>query len=191
MSRLDGGKISQEDVRNTKTNSYMLNNYIQNCDKGCCEKGCNSSNMPCKKNHIEFATNQPGVFFKNGYGLGLGENTMDENTRLITGSRQLNNKTSYHFQQRSYATIPYLGRGSGNSFVESKLRNGELIGSNKMSETNMSEVSYIPYSMTPLLNELETSMLAPEHLIESVADSNWVRGGIATREMARDVDFSE
>ena len=87
--------------------------------------------------------------------------------------------------ERPYLTVPYLGRGKSNVVLEAQLQQGDQI-INKKSVNPSSEVSYLNYSNYPLLPEIEQSVTNPNNLIESEAAAGWIRGGLPSREYARD-----
>jgi hypothetical protein len=184
MSRLTNEDYALDDVENVKTTSYMLNNYISSCDGKKCKCGC-ANGTKCKKSPILFGTSQPGVFFKSGNGPSATGVDVDHDTQLTYGLKQLNRKTEYDIHQRTYLSIPYLGRGSGDSKIESMLRNGELMQSSRHTESRNGETSYIDHHLTPLQPDIKKAMV-PERFIESAYDSEWIRGGVPTRELFRD-----
>ncbi len=98
---------------------------------------------------------------------------------------QTNPKSRISLEERPYKTIPYLGRGVSNPELESKLQQGDQI-TNKKSVNTVTEMSHIPLRHTPMLDPLRHSITNPEKLIESVADQNWVRGGMDTRDLFKE-----
>jgi hypothetical protein len=44
----------------------------------------------------------------------------------------------------------------------------------------------LKYSNTPLLSDIKNRMTDPQYCVESVANENWIRGGVPTREAAKD-----
>jgi hypothetical protein len=184
MSRLNEEDINSENIENVKTNSYMLNNFIKTCDNENCGCGCKQGNK-CKKSPIVFGTSQPGIFFKSGCGPSSHGIDMDVNSMLSNVAITQNRKTAYHTQQRDYNTIPYLGKGPGNSMIESKLRNGEIINNSRASLAAVNELSQFDYSMTPLLPSIK-EIMHPSNFVENKNAIEFLRGGIPTREMYRD-----
>jgi hypothetical protein len=89
---------------------------------------------------------------------------------------------------RPFATVPFLGRGSVNPIIESQIQQGEL-NINKRSVNNLSEKSYIKYHQTPLLPAVRERLTNPANSVESAASEGWVRGGVPSRELTRDVDY--
>ena len=85
-----------------------------------------------------------------------------------------------------YYLVKYqnLGRGASNIPLEDELRQSQSI-TNKKSVNNLSEVSYQSYSNYPLIDEIQSKINNPQYLVEGVADKNWIRGGLPSREVAR------
>ena len=61
---------------------------------------------------------------------------------------------------------------------------------NKKSINPSSEVSYLKYSQTPMLPTLQSTITNPANLIENNAADGWIRGGLPSRELARDKDYN-
>ena len=53
----------------------------------------------------------------------------------------------------------------------------------------MSEKSYANYHSTPLIPAIKDTVTNPANLVEGVASEGWVRGGVPSRELTRDVDY--
>jgi hypothetical protein len=54
----------------------------------------------------------------------------------------------------------------------------------------LSEKSYIKYHQTPLLPAVQERINNPANQIENVASDGWIRGGVPSRELTRDADYS-
>jgi len=165
----DSCAISQINIENNKASTYMLENYYPSC--------------PMSK-AINFATQQPNMFFKGSNEVGI------NGCNIVTNSNLKYNPISkppcrLNLLQRPFATVPYLGRGRTNINVESQLREGEVIYNNKATNPS-SEVSYINYKNYPLIPEVQKTTANPSNLIESDVVENWIRGGLPSREFARD-----
>jgi hypothetical protein len=172
----DEGGLTQDTMLNKSFNSYMLeNHYINNC------------NM---RKPIEFATSQINVNYCAPGGAGnqcdLGGCNIDQNSELLLGSLQTHPKCRISLFQRTFLTVPYLGKGPYNPDLESKLQQTDTFSNNKKSTNTMSEVSYIPLTNYPLLPTIQDTITNPTYLVEGVASNGWVRGGIPSREMSKD-----
>ena len=175
MSRigLDQCNISQTDIQNVASCNYQTQNYFAS--------DCSM------KNPIALATSQPGIMYNGGYNSGAGGCNIDANSQLLIGSIQTNPRSHIDLFQRPFATVPYLGRGSVNPVMEAQIQQGEQIV-NKRSVNNLSEKSYIKYHQTPLLPAVQQKIKNSN--IESDAAQGWVRGGVPSRELTRDIDYN-
>jgi hypothetical protein len=175
MSRigLDQCNISQTDIQNVASCNYQTQNYFAS--------DCSM------KNPIALATSQPGIMYNGGYNSGAGGCNIDANSQLLIGSIQTHPRSHIDLFQRPFATVPYLGRGSVNPVMEAQIQQGEQIV-NKRSINNLSEKSYIKYHQTPLLPAVQQKIKNSN--IESDAAQGWVRGGVPSRELTRDVDYN-
>ena len=159
----------QNSIQNSLSSSYILQNFHKN-------DGLMNS-------QINFATQQPCVFYSGTHTTGPGGANIDDSSNLLIGSLQTHPKCHIILQQRLFATVPYLGRGSVCSHIESQIMQGEMIP-NKKSVNNITEKSYLNYHMTPLLHHIQANINAEES-----SDPNIIRGGITTRDMNKDVQF--
>ncbi len=176
MSRIgnDSCALDQESVQNVNACNYLLQNFfIGDC------------NM---KTPIGLATSQPGVFFNGPSNVGSGGCVVDDNSKLSIGSLQTHPKCKLELFQRPFATVPYLGRGAGNSVLESQIQQGEAI-TNKRSITKLGERSYINYHNTPLIPDVKDRVTNPAYCVESSASEGWIRGGLPSRDLTRDKEF--
>jgi hypothetical protein len=131
---------------------------------------------------INFASNQPTV---NIYGLvsgdGLNGKIVDDDSELIINVRQERPLEKLQLMPRPFLTIPFLGRGSCSTDLESKLQQGENIYEKKSVSTIMDK-SFMPYMTLYPTKDQEDRRNDPKHQIEESALDNWVRGGASTRE---------
>ncbi len=161
---------SQRNMQNSQFGTYNTTNHFSN------ECGM--------KSQIDFATNQPNVFYMGGHG-GAGGCTINDESELKLGTIQNNPKCRVTLQERQFVTVPFLGRGAVDSVVESKLQQGDAI-SNRKSVTASSETSHIKYRHTPMIPSIESTITNPANLIEDAAADGWIRGGLPSRELAKD-----
>jgi hypothetical protein len=177
MSRIgnDECSISQSDIQNVVSCNYMTQNFFAT--------DCSM------KNPIELATSQPGVMYNGGYNTGAGGCNIDDSSKLLIGSIQTHPKSQIDLFHRPFATVPFLGRGSVNPVMESQIQQGEQI-TNKRSINTLSENSYIKYHQTPLLPAIKDKFDNSATKIESDASQGWIRGGVPSRELTRDVQYS-
>ena len=50
---------------------------------------------------------------------------------------------------------------------------------------------YSQYSLTPMIPTVKATISNPANLIESSAAEGWIRGGLPSRELARDKEYTE
>ena len=175
----DNCGVSQTNIQDAASSNYMLKNYyLSDCGM---------------KKPIMFATNQPNINFSaaGGFGnqCGIGGCNIDSNSDLLIGSVNTHPKCRISLFQRPFLTVPYLGRGPSNAVLESQLQQGDLV-TNKKSINTLSEISYGPLSNYPLIPSLRDTVTNPQYLVEGVAAEGWVRGGVPTREITKEKEYS-
>ena len=84
--------------------------------------------------------------------------------------------------ERPFRTVPYLGKGSCDTSLESQLQQGEIVNDRKSVSTIM-EKSFSKYSLYPNINNSETNNT---DIVNDYVLNGWVRGGMATRELPSD-----
>lgn len=176
MSRIGNDECSQDinSLGNSQACSYLLQNYFAKDN--------------CMKGSMSIATAQPGINYSGGYGLGINGCNVDDNSKLFIGQVQCHPRSRIDLFGRTFATVPYLGRGSVDPMLESQIQQGESI-TNKRTVTRITEKSHLKYHTTPLIPEIKQNIQNPHLMIESVASSGWIRGGVPSRELTRDRDF--
>ena len=175
MSRIgnDHCYLDQFTIQNMASCNYSLENYFAN--------DCTM------KKPIALATSQPCVFYNGPSSVGSGGCMVDESSKLLIGSLQTHPRCKIDLFQRPFATVPYLGRGSVDPVLEAQIQQGELL-TNKKSVNKTSEKSYIKYQNTPLLPSVKDRVTNASYCVEGVASDGWIRGGVPSRELARDRD---
>lgn len=173
MSRIgnDDCCIDQQTIQDTAACSYMLQNYYAN--------DCSM------KNATALATTQPCINYSGSMGSDVCGSNIDTSSKLLIGGIQTNPRCRIDLYQRPFATVPFLGRGSVDPILESQIKQGTF-ETNRRTVTNLTEKSYIKYSNTPMIKELKQTIQNPDNLIESEASKNWVRGGLASRDLTHD-----
>jgi len=169
----DKTDLSQRTLQNSEYSTYMLDNFRPSCP-------INSA--------IDFATSQPNVNFKGGYQVSGGGSNIGESSQLLINDIS-KPKCRINLIERPYSTVPYLGRGKCDPVLESQIQQGDF-ANNKKSINPSSEVSYLQYSQTPLIPTVQSTISNPANLIESSAAEGWIRGGLPSRELARDKEYS-
>ena len=169
----DACDISQRNIQNSKQANYMLDNFRPSC--------------PMKK-AIEFATSQPNVNYNGSHQVGINGCNIDENSELSI-TKITKPKCRISLFHRPFATVPFLGRGESNPVLESQIQQGDL-ANNRKSVNPSSEVCYMGYQNTPMIPSLKATISNPSNLVEGVAASGWIRGGLPSRELTRDSDYN-
>lgn len=177
MARMgdDSCCLDQNTIQNAEACSYTLQNYF-------------ASDCAMTKAKA-FAVAQPGIVYSGGYGSGAGGCNIDDSSRLLIGTIQTHPRARIDLFQRPFSTVPYLGRGSVDPVVEAQIQQGEA-GTNKKSVNRLGEQSHLMYRTTPLIPEIKQQIQKPEHLIEGYAAEGWIRGGVPSRELTRDIDYN-
>ena len=169
----DQTDLSQRTLQNSEYATYLLDNFRPACPMS---------------NAIDFALSQPNVNFTGSHQVGIGGCNIAESSQLMinTLSRP---KCRISLMERPYSTVPYLGRGKCDPVLESQIQQGDF-ANNKKSINPSSEVSYLQYSHTPMIPTLKATISNPANLIESSAAEGWIRGGLPSRELARDKEYT-
>jgi hypothetical protein len=131
---------------------------------------------------VKFATNQPSVPFSgmvNGHGLN--PSVVDYESVLLLKPEQERELEKLQLFQRPFITVPYLGRGSCDPTVESRLQQGEMVSGLKSVSTIM-EQSFTNYSLYPVDENMQKRTSNSAYMVEEAALNGWVRGGSVTRQ---------
>jgi hypothetical protein len=169
----DRTDLSQRTLQNSDYSSYILDNFRPACPLS---------------NALEFATSQPNVNIKGSYGVGIGGCNIAESSSLLI-SNLSRPKCRISLMERPYGTVPYLGRGKCDPILEAQMQQGDF-ANNKKSINPSSEVCYLAYSQTPLIAPLKATISNPANFIENNAAEGWIRGGLPSRELARDKEYA-
>ena len=164
---------SQQTIQNSHASTYMLNSYQSQCPN---------------ETAVDFATNHLDVNFTGRHQVGIGGCNIDQNSPLMRSSLS-KPRCKISLMQRPFTTVPFLGRGNANPVMESQIQQGEL-ANNRKSITQSSELSYMKYHNTPMIPSLQATVNNPANLVEGVAEKGWIRGGVPSRELARDKEYS-
>jgi hypothetical protein len=135
----------------------------------------------------ELSLQQPGLFYRDGYGWTSNNGCNIDNDSKIRNSDNLTNKRAIHqLFERPYATIPYMGRGEGDVCTESKLRSAEDTSQNRPCN-NLAGVFIDRY--TPQLPCIRANIQNPRNIIPEDTDKTWVRGGQPSRQIIRNKNY--
>jgi len=166
---------SQKNVYNTRFANYTLSNYY--------------NEITPESEYVNFATEQPTMMFSGTVnGQGINGKVVDYESEIFFHSENEHPDEKLMLNVRPFITIPYLGRGSCDSVLESQLLQGENVHDKKSVSTIM-EKSFNDYSLYPLDNDMKERVENPSKNVEEAALDGWIRGGMLTRNMANDQNF--
>ena len=164
--------ISQRNMQNINKANHVLENYYPAC--------------PMNK-AVDFATSQPSVFYKGSQQVGINGCNIDDNSELLMPGLS-RPKTKMNLFTRPYLTVPFLGRGTVDTDMESKIIQGDS-RLNRKTTNSSGETSLISHQTYPLIPQIKSTVTNPVNLVESVASDGWIRGGLPSRSLQRDVEY--
>jgi hypothetical protein len=139
---------------------------------------------------MEVASQNPTINFKDGYGIT--ECYIDDDSKLRVGRMRKNPKCPNQLFTRPYATVPYMGRGSGDSYLESQIRIGEDTVERKQCNTLAGvNIKNVDPNYMPMIDHLKNNIQNPVHIVPEVALDGWVRGGAPSRQIVKDIEYLE
>ena len=172
--RLDSTDLSQRNLHNTRFANYTLSNFY--------------SGLP-SDSHVKFATQQPTTMFSGLVGgRGLNGSVVDSESILLHKIESERPLEKIMLMPRPFITVPYLGRGSCDTTLESQLMQGEL-SHDKKSVSTIMEKSFSEYALYPTDDKMKERVQNPAFNVEESALNGWVRGGMLTRDMSNDPKF--
>lgn len=164
---LDAVDQSQTSLQNTKFSNYMLSNFFEN----------NTS-------YADFALKQPNVYFN---GRAVDGRAVDIESMLYfdgaaAGAAAGAGAASVGLvNERMFLSLPYLGRGSCNPDMETRLKIGEFTAQRK-SASELSESTFYDPNTYPMMDSIRSTVTDPRFIMQETAMPGWQRGGTSTRE---------
>ena len=172
----DSTDQSQKTLYNTRFANYTLSSFF---------------NDKISDSHVNFAISQPTMIYSGtARGEGLGGSVIDADSLLLIKTEQQRPYEKLQLVERPFLTVPYLGRGSTDPTLESQLLQGEMV-SDKKSVSTIMDKSFSNYALYPTDAKMEEHVKNPSYTVEEEALSGWVRGGMATRDMAADPNMAK
>ena len=132
---------------------------------------------------------QPMINFEGGKGW-IGEKgcLVDKDSELREDPDRLTNKKYIHqLVERPHLTTANLVRGYHNVDVESVIRGGIDTGDDRACNS-LSGVTIGNY-FTPMIPKLQDEVQNTKHIVPEDSMQSWVRGGLPSRQMARNEDY--
>ena len=173
LSRIgnDQCSLTQKNIQNVQAINYQTENYYPFC--------------PMTK-AINFATNQPSIFYKGTHEVGFNGCNIDDNSNLKY-PKISKPACKINLIERPYLTVPYLGRGKVDPVLERQIRIGDK-ELNKKSLNPTSELNLSDKLNYPLIDGLRNTITDPKNCIEESASSNWIRGGMSSRDFSKNLN---
>ena len=151
--------------------SYMLTNHANVLDRDA----------------VRMQTEYPTMNLKGTSNIGPHGYNVDDSSKLLN-SKLTNLNAKISLQERSYLTVPYLGRGNVDVGLENSLRFGETL-KEKKSSVQLNEKAHCDISAYPMAEKVKRTVNNPSRLIEESAAQGWIRGGLPTREMYKEQKY--
>ena len=136
----------------------------------------------------EVQLSQPMVNFNGGKGW-MGENgcLIDTESELREDKEKLTNKRYIH-QFPQLLNQGFFGKGKHHVDDESFIRDSSITTEDRGCNI-LSGSTTLPYSLTPMIQKLEEEIQNTENIIPEDSLDNWVRGGLPTRQIVRNLDY--
>lgn len=178
QSRLGNDKceITNDTLQSEFPGKYIVSNY-----HSCYCGAPNVSNI---------AYSQPNIYYRDGFGhSSLNGCNIDKDSFMRNGSILTHGPSPQQLFTRPYLTVPYMGRGVGNSCTESELITGDQTNSKRACNT-LAEIT-INNNFIPLVPCLGNNVQNPRHLIPEVVKEGWIRGGVPSRQIVKNIDYGQ
>ena len=139
-------------------------------------------------NARDLQLSEPAINFNAGCGS-IGEAGCLVNINTELRDEQLTNKNVINQLPQRY-NAGFFGKGPFNPNTESIIQSGDLTNFGGKACNVLSGVT-IPNFYTPMIPRLSKEVQNPIHIIPEDNSSGWVRGGIPSREMYRQIDYNK
>ena len=161
----DDMNITQNELINKKAMNYTLNSVKQiNTD-------------------ANIALREPDIHTFGA--VAIQEKVEANSSMLLNKDQNTINRSKSTIQEPVFASSDstYKGRGMGNASLETVLKKGEYYRDKKFA-TKVNEKTGEVIKDFPLLNNVRNTLAKPSNFVEK-SSSEWVRGGIPTREISK------
>lgn len=172
MSRIgtDDYNFTQENLMNKSYLGYNTSNFSELNDKKA----------------ISLASSHPTMNLKGGFQVSPNGGNIDENGKIIN-SKMTNLNFKISLQERTFKTVPYLGRGNVDVGLENDLRKGVALREKK-SVVKINEECQVNVDKYPMQKKVKSG-LNSKHMVEESAAKGWVRGGLPSREIYKNEKY--
>lgn len=172
MSRIgtDDYNFTQENLMNKSHLGYNTSNFSELNDNKA----------------INIASSHPTMNLKGGFQVSPNGGNIDTNGELMN-SKLTNLNFKITLQERSFKTVPYLGRGNVDVGLENDLRKGDTLREKK-SVVKINENCQVDVDKYPMQNKLKKG-LNPQYMVEESAAKGWIRGGLPSREIYKNEKY--
>ena len=133
-------------------------------------------------------TSQVGINFNAGHEGGKNGCLMDTNN-VLKFEELTNKKYINQLFERLTLTTPYI-RGLYDVDVESVLQPGEKSDIKKPCNT-LAGKSLLTHYYTPMVPKLQKEVQDTNHIIPEDSEKTWVRGGLPSRQIMRNIDYEK
>lgn len=165
---------NERNIQSVQASDYMVSNF----------RHCNDIGSV-----LEGSTQNRGLLVQDGYDVS--GHVIDNHSQVRYGAVESRPKPCQQLFTRPYATVPYMGRGSGNSEIESVLKSGKQTHHQGHVSLEKNQIRTYNNTITPLVPNLKMQVQNPVNLIPYDNDPAWVRGGAPTRQIVKDLDYYE
>jgi hypothetical protein len=164
---------TERNNQNVEHSDYMLTNF-RTCD----------ANLV---NILNIATENKGITVKDGYDVN--SNKIDDNSNVRYGDVESRPKCSQQLFTRPYKTVPFMGRGVVDNAKENEIRTGNATFKDRHVSKKENQERTMDNHFVPLTKNLQDNVQNPMNLVEEANCDVWVRGGIPSRQIVKDLDY--
>tara|TARA_E500000178_G_scaffold311528_1_gene327542 strand:+ start:1402 stop:2085 length:684 start_codon:yes stop_codon:yes gene_type:complete len=138
-----------------------------------------------RENMIERATENATINFRDGNGTNM--KNIDDDSKTLFSKVKSEKKHQKQLFERPFKSMPFLGRGVHFVDDESFLHSPEVTRVSRQC-SSLAGV-FIENQFTPLVPSLSEHVQNHYHIIPEDNCNKWVRGGIPTRDLVKDIDY--
>ena len=162
----DDMNITQNEIINKKAMNYTLNTVKQ------------------INRNANISLSEPDIHTFGS--VAIKDNVDADSSMLLNKNQSTINRSKSTLQEPIFASSDstYKGRGMGNASLETVLKKGEYYRDKKFA-TKVNEKTGEVIKDYPLLPNVRSTLAKPSNFVETRSSTDWVRGGIPTREISK------